>query len=252
VISYKDFVIRITAAVAARAPFAFVRVGDGEAIIIGYPEFTSEAAFDKRIRKWSQLQRPLQPADRRSLSTQLRTAISRADVVGSPAARHMHLDANWRHARDYLRYYKLVSGTEACMDYVLDMHLKGDWAKVLHGLPLLHVISCRDIRHRMSRKFGIPKIEQFALPPQARPCCGVALTNEIHYPKLFSAAATWIRGHAKGNVFLVGAGGFGKIYCEWIKRYGGVAIDIGSLFDAWAGLGTRSYITAAPQKWVLV
>ena len=27
------------------------------------------------------------------------------------------------------------------------------------------------------------------------------------------------------------------MYCHWIKQRGGVAIDIGSLFDCWAGVG---------------
>ena len=40
-----------------------------------------------------------------------------------------------------------------------------------------------------------------------------------------------------GALFLVGAGAFGKIYCHWIRDRGGIAVDIGSLFDSWAGVG---------------
>ena len=40
-----------------------------------------------------------------------------------------------------------------------------------------------------------------------------------------------------GALFLVGAGAFGKIYCQWIKERGGIAIDIGSIFDSWANIG---------------
>jgi hypothetical protein len=45
-----------------------------------------------------------------------------------------------------------------------------------------------------------------------------------------------------GKVFLVGAGGLGKIYCMLIKEHGGLAYDIGALFDGWAGLYTRPYL----------
>jgi len=31
----------------------------------------------------------------------------------------------------------------------------------------------------------------------------------------------------------------GKIYCKWIKESGGIAIDIGSIFDAWAKVESR-------------
>jgi hypothetical protein len=49
-----------------------------------------------------------------------------------------------------------------------------------------------------------------------------------------------------GVLVLVGAGLFGKIYCMDAKEYGGVAIDIGSIFDVWAGVQSRSYIRSIP------
>ena len=45
-----------------------------------------------------------------------------------------------------------------------------------------------------------------------------------------------------GMLFLVGAGLFGKLYCAEIKRQGGIALDLGSLLDAWAGVGSRSTV----------
>ena len=39
----------------------------------------------------------------------------------------------------------------------------------------------------------------------------------------------------RGAVFVVGAGAPGKIYCQWIKERGGIALDIGSICDGWAG-----------------
>lgn len=52
-----------------------------------------------------------------------------------------------------------------------------------------------------------------------------------------------------GAVFLVGAGIFGKIYCEFIKQQGGVALDIGALADLWSGLRhTRPYIRRNMQR----
>jgi hypothetical protein len=41
------------------------------------------------------------------------------------------------------------------------------------------------------------------------------------------------------SLCLVGAGVVGKIYNIWFKRRGGVSLDIGSIFDLWAGRKTR-------------
>jgi len=39
----------------------------------------------------------------------------------------------------------------------------------------------------------------------------------------------------KNDIFLIGAGGLGKGYSKVIKRNGGIAIDIGQVFNSWAG-----------------
>lgn len=43
----------------------------------------------------------------------------------------------------------------------------------------------------------------------------------------------------RGCLCLVGAGVWAEIYCTWIKRNGGVGVDIGSGFDLLAGKATR-------------
>ena len=43
----------------------------------------------------------------------------------------------------------------------------------------------------------------------------------------------------KEDIFLVGAGVLGKIYCQWVKEQGGIAIDLGAMFDAWSGGKSR-------------
>jgi hypothetical protein len=44
-----------------------------------------------------------------------------------------------------------------------------------------------------------------------------------------------IRRTKNYDVFLVGAGSLGRGYSNCIKNHGGIAIDIGQVFDAWAG-----------------
>jgi hypothetical protein len=40
---------------------------------------------------------------------------------------------------------------------------------------------------------------------------------------------------------LIGAGYAGKVIVDEARRRGGVALDLGSIFDGWLGHHTRSY-----------
>jgi hypothetical protein len=40
-------------------------------------------------------------------------------------------------------------------------------------------------------------------------------------------------------LFLVAGGLLGKFYTATIRRHGGIALDVGSLVDAWTGRHTR-------------
>jgi hypothetical protein len=59
------------------------------------------------------------------------------------------------------------------------------------------------------------------------------------YPDSYKEIEREIRefGDLNGHLFLVGAGILGKWFCELVRRNGGVAIDIGSLYDTWLGTG---------------
>jgi hypothetical protein len=45
-----------------------------------------------------------------------------------------------------------------------------------------------------------------------------------------------------GTLVLVGAGIPGKVYCQWLKESGCVAVDVGSVFDAWVGRASRPMV----------
>ncbi len=51
-----------------------------------------------------------------------------------------------------------------------------------------------------------------------------------------------LKVESQGQLFLVGAGVFGKAYCHRIKELGGIAIDIGAVCDAWLGIPSRPLV----------
>lgn len=54
------------------------------------------------------------------------------------------------------------------------------------------------------------------------------------------------------KIFLVGAGAWGRGYSSYIKQLGGIAIDIGKVFDAWSGRTWNReyfpYVTLTPSR----
>lgn len=67
-----------------------------------------------------------------------------------------------------------------------------------------------------------------------------------HWSRFEAIAA---HDYRPGQIWLVGAGVLGKIYCHAIRSAGAVAVDIGSVLDAWAGRqDTRG--TVREQLWV--
>jgi hypothetical protein len=57
-------------------------------------------------------------------------------------------------------------------------------------------------------------------------------------------------GDLRGCLAIVGAGLWAQIYCSWIKRRGGVAVDIGSGFDLMQGTLSRPMHGRVPEQLV--
>ncbi|HVT35380.1 MAG TPA: hypothetical protein VHE37_07350 [Nevskiaceae bacterium] len=63
--------------------------------------------------------------------------------------------------------------------------------------------------------------------------------GEPFYPTVFQRIFADIE-FDRGEVFLVGAGMLGKLLCARIRDLGGIAMDVGSIMDHWAGFATRA------------
>lgn len=70
--------------------------------------------------------------------------------------------------------------------------------------------------------------------------------KKLHYTKHFNYIVNLIEEEATNyDLFLIGAGLLGKIYCGLIKEHGGRAFDAGRLFDLWAG---KRHIDSRPKR----
>ena len=226
---------RIRSSLDSRSPISVVRLGDGEGALLGYPEIRTRQDVDRFLRIWL---RDDSMADDLvvGLVAELRTAVAAADVVGLPRRRQEEAHPNWAVVRQAVQLHGLLNSTvgvtNSCLHRLLAHALL--FRPLLSGRDYLGTVSCRDVRGRLSSCFGIGECEWYGVRGERdRP----GIVETPHWPDGFEAMREKLRVPHRGALFLVGAGPFGKIYCHWIKERGGVAVDVGSLFDAWAGIG---------------
>ncbi|MEE4172991.1 MAG: hypothetical protein V2I57_01910 [Xanthomonadales bacterium] len=79
-----------------------------------------------------------------------------------------------------------------------------------------------------------------------------------HFPDRYDQLLEELEPAFPGQVFFVGAGICGKVYCDVIAGRGGIALDIGAVCDTWLGLSTRPRVArhrwgqdAVPQRLLL-
>lgn len=240
---------RLSEAVSARAPFSIIRLGDGEGWVMGYPEHVSPSQLGGIWRTW------FGHADYRdtqiaTLQEALRAACGTADIVGVPEV-EPDLGSDFGRVAPLLaRDGWLGPGTSLCHSgFHLWFERYGWYAGLLAGQPEIGVIGPRDLTRVLCDRFGIRRLHWLPTPPEMRfadlPEAEIAsLTRrDAHLttrcPELLDHDIPRLMHRRPGLVVLVGAGILGKIYCARIKALGGVALDLGSMMDLWAGLKTR-------------
>ncbi len=224
-------------------PCSVLRLGDGEGVVLGYPEITNRRDVDEYLLRWIRT-KDVAEADVRQLVDALRAAVKDADIVGLPRPKQM-VYRTFRAVSQAIEAFNLRSAstlvTYSALTRLLQYALL--YRPLLQGASFLGLISCRNIAEDLQALFGIRATRWYGVR-------GEDMTHftdfdidqpgpieTMHYPDGYRQLHEELTVPFPGALFLVGAGAFGKIYCHWIKQRGGVAIDIGSLFDSWAGVG---------------
>jgi hypothetical protein len=97
-----------------------------------------------------------------------------------------------------------------------------------------------DFAHNFSKHYSCRVTDVITIPGQ-HVVEGRNLKEPL-YPNLYQQTLTEVHQlDVKGKLCLVGAGLAGKVFCSKIAAMGGVALDVGSMMDAWAGKKARKY-----------
>jgi len=237
-----------------KEPFSTIRLGDaGHGIIT---VFKCHGVID--VGKWSgsrgkklansilgQLTVPTPERDR--IVDRVVTACNRADYIDTYDAfdeltckkglgvigrrwREIHENAgiyNTDFCNPFLHYFSIVSG---------EMNL----FNLMKGKNIFCITSKVGILDRLKMVSGARVINHYRIPRRGRG----GQHFKGHYRKVMKAIRNNVKRH---DLFLVGAGFLGKIYCDEVKRLGGRAFDSGRLFDFWSG--SRN-IDSRPKRFI--
>ncbi len=257
---------RIRGAIADREPFSLVRFGDGEARFL--------ATMDPSLNPW------LQPADALAVGQSIWTnwfgvalkhedpanlarlhqatldAMATASVLGVPTAARIARD---RLHRGYLATLDRQVGRLPPGPMFTDASIAGRLHQsspfleaLLDGLDSLTVIGPHPgLAARLARRFAIPEPTEILVPGELRLPDEARGHGGRHFPDVFDTVLASLRPARRGAVFLVAAGLLGKVYCARVKALGGIALDVGSVVDAWMGYDTRPGQFAALPTWRL-
>jgi hypothetical protein len=257
-------------------PFSLIRLGDGEGLLLSISDQSTETDLNYMERHLGTAGVDLDVLTH--LRNRLIKSIKGADVIG---VRDDIVNVNFEHDNftlpdnEFLESFRArfkLREVETTLDYLgsrriaflhknlgsldlnekiqycsawfhYDYHNSGEIFKVLKQQDRIGVISCRpQLPGLLKELFGtsvnfheIPGMYQDISGGKVVPGYTEELENTLNQQLV----------EFPGMLFLVGGGLYGKLYCQLIKDQGGIALDLGSLFDAWLGIPSRPTVYKA-------
>lgn len=215
--------------------FSLIRLGDGEGAMLSHaaPRMAEDVAFCLRIWFGDQV---VVDADRRAMVLGLERAMREADVLGLPRRRQLKVA---------MRYHEVFANLERVLgarrpvigDMALHFYLQwsGALGYLVRRARRLVLIGCRDVAGVFAAHFDVP-VTQWLVRGEAKFPGSV---EEPHWSTGYARMMARMDDVGPGDLVLVGAGILGKAYVAAAARRGATAIDIGSVFDGWAGVISR-------------
>jgi hypothetical protein len=237
-------------------PASLIRVGDGEGNALGLagPQTHPIQLETFNSRFFDQNGTRLREDDARAFSEMIRAALISADIIGfrsfeSVESKLIPLQIEcgvvggglgMLYAREFLQN-ELARGefcrktlTSAWIHLALIPYL----SEIVSAAKRVVVITGRtELKEHFERRLGGRLHSFLSVPLEGyRPMS----EHESHYHSAFPRILQALDTDLRGTLALVGAGFFGKVYCQAAKKAGAVAVDLGSAFDVLAGISSRS------------
>lgn len=246
-LSRRQTVRLVSRCVEERTPIAVVRFGEGEARLLaadpGDPRSVREAV--KKLRRQTGL--TFSTKEMFKVKELVASALEEADILGlrtSASFAEEHKELGRRIAAIYAD--RVAQGRKPAYlgHSLLNNDLRDALPQLLAGQQQISVVSCRDLGPTLKVEYGLTDVGVYQIPSQyvVRDVDGpyeAALHDVPIWPDFYSRLQGEISVRGKGEIFLVGAGLFGKSLCIRIRELGGIALDMGSTLDGIANKVTR-------------
>jgi len=249
-----------------RHAFSFVRLGDGEAACLPYePHLSLFAAPDARDRERIWWGRPLDRKLRSRIYPRLAQAMFDADCIGIPPLSRYVREIDLRRDDtlrgsltgrglravlycaerwDRLRSSGLAPPVFTSCHLHQDLELWNCYGELFDGVSEVVLVSCHDeLGDWIGTRFGVKVAAHVLLPPDR--VTGPAVSSEFGdrmLPAILDKTIEELGDLPRDRLVLVGAGVLGKLIVGEARGRGGIALDLGSVFDHWLGFRTRSYL----------
>jgi hypothetical protein len=248
---------RIAECAAQGREASFVRLGDGEGnlMALGLNDYPALAAYCAREISVLHFGAPDVLLDGGAkLRREFHAALRNAELIGLPGRFSLRFMLAMRPKRLNLRASYGIGAVFRYLEHFADdLALggkKGSSAQ-FHRSLLSHyraliegqdigLVSChRELPGGLQSRMGAQNVAFYPVPKEAKSAGDV--TDTGHYPARYYALLEELRSARPGIVYFVAAGLLGKVYCEAIRASGGIAVDVGSAADIWAGVRSRPY-----------
>lgn len=251
----RAFIDEINNCLVQQKPFSLIRLGDGESY--AWPEKIELAKLEMRESIWWGVK--LEPKHRKEIASQILHGISNATVLGIPSVFRFARDTSiglesYSSHRSVSGLLAVLNGLETidglncsftedrihqvCFDFDEILNLAKNATKVV----LVSSLKSEYTQKIMQPLESKTEILCITVPTHTRTRGNDHfMTSEVSLPFLYKDINSQIHdATVPGTLVLIACGSIGKIFCETARARIGVALDIGSMVDYWAGVKTRS------------
>lgn len=223
--------------------FSLIRLGDGEGRLLAWPDKISLKLMSRRLTYWFG-HIAFNDADIAAMQAILATAIDQADVLGLCPPERGH----WaRVPRRYVRQIGRMNAGSVCSAAIhRELWAQGELDRIAEACERIVIITCRDVCHGLQTRYS-RDVLWIDVPEEGH----TSQQATDHWQQFSRIEAEIAKCAGPGVLVLVGAGVLGKAYTTTAAYCGAVALDIGSVFDGWSGVKSRSYLEERLEGYVL-
>jgi hypothetical protein len=254
-------------------PFSLIRLGDGEGLLLSMTSESPESDFkyltghigplgmdvEVVINLRDKLVKAIQGSDiigvrndivnvnfgnekfslpKNEFLTEFRKNFKLRDVEKTPGYHSSRRIASLQKCLANIDFQEHVQFCSAWIHY--GFHSSGAIFDLLKQEAKIGLITCRSELQGLLKDFFNLSVKYIEIPDMYRDAPSPKSPHG-YISQLENVFSQRLVEHP-GMVYLVGGGLYGKLYCNLIKSQGGIAIDLGSLFDAWLGIPSRRLV----------